>query len=261
MVRRDPRTHPRVWGFHAAADRYERSRPDYPAAAVRRLGRALRVGPGTIVVELGSGTGKFTRAIAPWRAARIAIEPTPGMRRVFRDVVPDVPVLDGTAEAIPLPRGFADAVVCAQAFHWFRPRPALAEIARVLRPGGGLGLVWNTRQHTAPFSRRITELIDRYRDDTPSGRDRRWRAAFRAPGSPFGPLHRAQVRHVHRTSPAAVVDRVLSVSVISVLPRAEQRRVAAEVRRILRTEPGTRGRAVVKLPYTTEIFWARRRAR
>jgi ubiquinone/menaquinone biosynthesis C-methylase UbiE len=261
VPRADPRTHPRVWGFHAAADRYERSRPDYPTAAIRRLRRALRAGPGTTVVELGSGTGKFTRAIAPWGAARIAIEPTPGMRRVFRDVVPEVPVLDGTAEAIPLPDGFADAVVCAQAFHWFRARPALREIARVLRPGGRIGLVWNTRQHTAPFSRRITELIDRYRGDTPSTRDQRWRSAFRASDAPFGPLRRAVFSHVHRTPPRAVVDRVLSVSVIAVLPRAEQRKVAAQVRAILRSEPGTRGRSVVALPYTTEIFWARRRVR
>ncbi|MGI0071644.1 MAG: class I SAM-dependent methyltransferase [Thermoplasmata archaeon] len=105
------RLHPAVHGFDRAAGTYERARPDYPVAAVRFLGRALSLGPGRVVVELGSGTGKFTRALASLGVSRVAIEPTAGMRRVFAREVPDVAVLDGTAEAIPLPDPFADAVV------------------------------------------------------------------------------------------------------------------------------------------------------
>jgi SAM-dependent methyltransferase len=211
------------------------------------------------VVELGSGTGKFTRALASIGAARVAIEPAPGMRRVFAQRVPDVPVLDGTAEAIPLPDAFADAVVAAQAFHWFRPGPALREIARVLRPGGGLGLIWNLRDESVGWSHRLTELLDRYGWWIPRVRNRRWRPSFDRPASPFGPLHARTFPHVQRASRATFVARILSVSVIAVLPPKEQRRVAAEVRAILDTDPATRGRSELAMPYRTEVYWAFRR--
>ncbi len=253
------RTHPDVRGFDRAAAMYERARPGYPPAAVRHLGRVLRLAPGRTVVDLGSGTGKFTRALAPLGAARIAIEPTAGMRREFRRAVPDVPVLDGTAEAIPLPDGFADAVVCAQAFHWFRPRRALGEIARVLRPGGGLGLVWNTRDEGLPWSRRISRIVARYRGRSPKSRSRRWRPAFRDPAGPFGPLHAARFAHVQRGTVATFVERTLSVSVIANLPARERRAVAAEVRAVLRDDPSARGRRSLDLPYATEVYWSYRR--
>jgi SAM-dependent methyltransferase len=259
VPRRTPRTHPDVRGFDRAAATYERARPDYPAAAVRYLGRRLGIGPGRIVVDLGSGTGKFTRAIAPLGAARIAVEPTPGMRRVFARAVPDVPVVDGTAEAIPLPDGFADAVVCAQAFHWFRPRRAMREIARILRPGGGLGLVWNTREEHIGWSRQISRIVARYRWMSPKSRSSRWRPAFAAPGSPFGPIHEAHFSHAQRGTVATFVERTLSVSVIANLPPADRRAVAREVRRVLETDPASRGRRILELPYTTEVYWARRR--
>jgi SAM-dependent methyltransferase len=256
---RSRRTDPAVRGFDRAAETYERARPDYPAAAVRHLGRVLHLGPGRIVVDLGSGTGKFTRALAPLGATRVAVEPTPGMRRVFRRAVPDVALIDGTAEAIPLPDGFADAVVCAQAFHWFRPRPALREIARVVRPGGGLGLVWNTRDDRLPWSRQISRIIGRYRRGTPEHRAQRWRPAFRGRGSPFGPLHAARFAHAQAGPPEMFVDRFLSVSVIANLPPAERRGVAAEIRELLRTDRATRGRRRITLPYETQVFWSYRR--
>jgi SAM-dependent methyltransferase len=260
MSRGLPRTHPAVRGFDRAAAAYERARPGYPPAAVRYLGRVLRLGPGRTVVDLGSGTGKFTRALAPLGAARVAVEPTAGMRRVFRTAVPDVPVLDGTAEAIPLPDGFADAVVCAQAFHWFRPRAALTEIARVLRPGGGIGLVWNTRdEQSTPWSRRISEIVRRYRWMSPTARWRRWRPAFRASGGPFGSLHAARFPYFQRGTVDTFVERTLSTSVIANLPPSERRSVAAEVREVLRSDPATRGRRWITLPYTTEVYWSRRR--
>ena len=257
------RTHPVVRGFDRAAETYERGRPDYPAAVVRHLGRVLRLHRSTTVVDLGSGTGKFTRALAPLGAARVAVEPTEGMRRVFVRELPDVPVLAGTAEAIPLPDGFADAVVVAQAFHWFRPRPALREIARILRPGGGLGLVWNLRDESVDWSRRLGELIEGYRrsSEIPRSRERRWRSEFGRRGGPFGPLFQKVFSYVQRAPRETFVDRVLSVSVIAILPAAEQRRVAAKVRAVLASDPATRGRSVLTLPYRTDVYWAFRDGR
>lgn len=251
------RTHPAVRGFDRVADVYERGRPGYPAAAVRHLGRVLHLGPGRTVVDLGSGTGKFTRALAPLGAARVAVEPTAGMRRVFERVVPDVPVLDGTAEKIPLPDRFADAIVCAQAFHWFHPRTALKEFARVLRPGGGVGLVWNTRDDTVSWSRRISEVTERYhRKEHSRARWEPWKPAFDRPHGPFGPLYAREFPSAQRAPTEKFIDRVLSVSVVAVQSPAERRRVAREVREILRTDPLTRGRPVLTLPMRTELYWA-----
>lgn len=256
--RRSFRTHPAVRGFDRGADAYERGRPDYPGAAVRHLGRVLRLGRSTTVVDLGSGTGKLTRALAPLGAARVAVEPIAGMRRVFAREVPDVPAVPGSAEAIPLPDGFADAVLVAQAFHWFRTRPALREIARVLRPGGGLGLVWNLRDESAGWTRRLAEIMEAHRRSAqvPRSRDRSWQGAFEDGSVPFGALHRKEFSHVQRAPRERFVFRVLSVSYMALLPRAEQRRVAEEVREVLAIDPATRGRTEVAMPYRTEVYWS-----
>jgi SAM-dependent methyltransferase len=260
MPRRPPRTHAAVRGFDRAAVVYERARPDYPSAAVRFLGRALGVGPGTTVVELGSGTGKFTRAIEPWHAARIAIEPTPGMRAVFRRTVPDVALLDGTAEEIPLPAGCADAVVSAQAFHWFRPRPTLRELRRVLRPHGGVGLVWNTRSDGG-WSGRLTALLRGfgYASRGRTEGDAPWERAFNAPSSGFTRVRYRAFPHAQWGRPGLFVDRALSVSYIANLPPAGRRGAARAVRRFLATDPETRGRRRIRLPMKTEVYWSRRR--
>src|SRR5690348_16873879 len=126
--------------FDGSAERYERGRPGFPEPVIGYLTRALRLRPGSTVIELGAGTGKLTRQLLRAGVRVVAVEPLPGMRRVFRKVVPRPAVLRaGTAEAIPMPPESADAVVAAQAFHWFHTDAALTEIARVLRPGGGLG--------------------------------------------------------------------------------------------------------------------------
>ncbi|MGP8074092.1 MAG: class I SAM-dependent methyltransferase [Thermoplasmata archaeon] len=250
------RTAPAVRGFERSAEAYERGRPGYPASVARHLARALRLGPRRTVVELGSGTGKFTRTLVPVGCAIVAVEPTAGMRRVFERTVPDIPVLPGTAEAIPLPDGLADAVVAAQAFQWFRPRPAMEEIARVLRPGGGLGLVWNVRDESVGWMKVISRILGRY-NHAPQVRERRWKAAFRAKGVPFPPPRMRRISHVQRATPSEVLDRFLSVSSIAILPAADRRKVATEIRELLRSDPMTRGRSYVDLPYDTEVYWTR----
>jgi SAM-dependent methyltransferase len=259
VSRRPPPLHPAVHGFDRRARTYERGRPGYPAAAMRFLARALGIGPGRLVVELGSGTGKFTGGLLPFGAAVVAVEPTDGMRRLFVRRFPSTVVLAGQAEAIPLPDGCADVVVVAQAFHWFRPRPALREIARVLRPGGRLGLVWNTRDESVPWVRRLSTVVDRYRGTAPKAREGRWRRPLEVDPR-FGPLRRRDFAHRQRARPRTLVERVWSVSVIALLSPARQRAVAREVRAILATDPSTRGRPFVDLPYRTEVYWCRRRA-
>ena len=127
-------------GFGRAADVYERSRPSYPADAVARLVSELDIRAGRRVLDLAAGTGKLTRLLAEHGAELVAVEPSAAMREAFVSVLPGVPVHEGTAEKIPLADTSVDAVVVAQAFHWFDAPRALVEIARVLRPVGGLAL-------------------------------------------------------------------------------------------------------------------------
>lgn len=258
MTRRTPALHPAVRGFDRRARTYERGRPEYPAPALAFLARTLSLRRGRVVVDLGSGTGKLTRGLLAFGAAVVAVEPAAGMREVFARTLPGTLVVAGQAEAIPLPDGCADAVLVAQAFHWFRPRAALREIARVLRPGGHLALVWNVRDDAVPWVRRMTELVDRYRGTAPRARDGRWQNVL-ARTRAFGPLRLRTFRHRQRASPRTIVQRVWSISVIALLAPAEQRSVADAMRAILAADPATRGRRRVSLPYRTEVYWCRKR--
>ncbi len=257
---RGNRTHPAVQGFDRAAAAYERGRPSYPEAAVRYLARTLGLRPGRTVVELGSGTGKFTRLLLPTGAAVVPVEPTRGMREEFRRQLPQQPVLDGVAEAIPVPDDFADAVVAAQAFHWFRPRPALREIERVLVQDGRLGLIWNRRDGLVDWVDRIGRIIDRYSQRIPRTRQGRWLRLFDTGELPFTRLEKRTFPFVQRLTTSELVERFLSVSRIAVQPASERRKVARGILEVVRHDPVTRGQAVVDLPYRTQVYVSRLRS-
>jgi SAM-dependent methyltransferase len=240
-------------GFDTAAEAYERGRPEYPEAAIAHLVRRLAIGPGRRVVELGAGTGKLTRALRPYGATLLPVEPSPGMRKVFRREVPGLRVRVGTAEAIPLPSGSADAVVAGQAFHWFRPGPTVRELRRVLRPGGGLGLVWNQRDGSVRWMAEFGRILHRHRGGFPDQDRNPWRRAIDGRHG-FARLERTNYRTRQRIRPAALVDRAVSVSFIAAQPAAVRAEVADEVRALLRTTPATRGRRTIALPYRTELF-------
>jgi SAM-dependent methyltransferase len=167
----DPRIHPAAaTGFERSVEDYERGRPDFPMAAVDFLVERLRLGPGRTLLELGPGTGKLTRLLAPTRARIVAIEPVAAMREALARNAPAAEVLDAVAEELPVEDESIDAAVAAQAFHWFDGPRALDELGRVLRGGGRLGLVWNVRDESVPWIGELTDLIEPYRGDTPSHR-------------------------------------------------------------------------------------------
>ena len=139
-------------GFEKEAQAYARGRPDYPAALSAWLAQALGLGPGREVADVGAGTGKFTALLATTGATVVGVEPVDAMRaKIDALQLPTVRAMAGTAQAIPLSAATLDAVVCAQAFHWFATRDALDEFHRVLRPGGKLGLVWNVRDESVDW--------------------------------------------------------------------------------------------------------------
>lgn len=241
-------------GFSQAADAYARGRPDYPPEVAGWLRGDLDLGPGRTVVDLGAGTGKFTPLLLATGAAVVAVEPVAQMLEKLAAALPDAEARAGTAEAIPLPDGAADAVVCAQAFHWFANPAALAEIRRVLKPGGRLGLIWNVRDSRLGWMARIDAIQRPYEGDTPRFHNGQWRTLFPAPG--FGPLHERHYRHGHTGAPEDVIlNRIRSVSFIAALPPGERARVDAQLRALIASTPELRGREVVTVPYETAAYW------
>jgi SAM-dependent methyltransferase len=248
----------RGWGTARAVSAYERGRPGYPPEAVAELVRLLGMAPGATVLDLAAGSGKLTRQLVAAGAALVAVEPSAAMRERLAAAAPGVRVLDGTAEAIPLPDGALDAVTVGQAFHWFDGPAAVAELRRVLRPGGRVGLVWNVRDESVPWMARVTAVIDRHAGDAPRYRDGRWRAAFDA-GAGFTPLGERTFHHLHHLDRAVALDRFASISFIAALPDAERAQVLAEIDRVIAADPSLAGQDRIGLPYRTDLFWCERR--
>jgi SAM-dependent methyltransferase len=245
-------------GYSRAADAYERGRPGYPEDAVGRLAAELGLEGGRVVLDLAAGTGKLTRHLVETGAEVVAVEPVEQMRAALGQRLPGVTAVAGTAEQIPLPDGSVDAVAVGQAFHWFAGDRALAEIHRVLRPPGRLGLVWNARDESAPWVAGLTEIMEPFRGSAPRYLDGAWREAFEGTAL-FEPLEHASFRHVHRLPPEAALARVASVSFVAALPEHERQDVLGRVRELLARDPDTRDRSEIELPYRTDVYWARRR--
>jgi SAM-dependent methyltransferase len=249
--------HEAARGFELAPKPYEIGRPTYPPDAVARLVAELGIGPDKRVVDLAAGTGKLTRLLASTGASLVAVEPVGAMRAALSAALPDVEAVAGTAEAIPLPDASVDAVTVGQAFHWFDGDAALAEIHRVLRPGGRLGLVWNVKDESVDWIEKLGGIMESYRGDAPRVASGAWKEAFDRTRL-FTPLERARFSFVHEADFAAVVARVTSVSFIASLPPAEFARVVERVRTLLATHPETQGRTTFELPYRTGAYWCER---
>ena len=240
-------------GFAIAAGVYEESRPTYPPEAVDWLSSELKLGPGRTVVDLAAGTGKLTRLLTPTDAIVIAVEPVDEMRDALRETTPGADARPGTAERTGLPESSVDAVTVAQAFHWFDAPAALAEIHRVLRPGGKLALVWNVRDLDHPTQRAIDDLFSPYRGDTPSHRSRLWRDAL-AETALFERAETAHFPNVQTLDADTLVHRVASTSFIADLPDDERNGVLHRARAIA---AGLADR--FPFPYTSEIELFERR--
>jgi SAM-dependent methyltransferase len=222
------------------------------------LAGGLRLGPAATLVEQGAGTGKLTGAMVSRCRRVVAVEPGAEMRRELAARVPGALVVGGVAEAIPVASGAAASVACAQAFHWFATPGALAEIHRVLSPGGRLGLAWNQRDESVEWVARLAGLLEPLEGKAPRFRSGRWREALRE--SPlFGPLQGATFATEQVGPPELVVERTASTSFVAALPPGRREEVLEEVRRLLATHPATAGRPEVRLPYVTHVHWCERR--
>lgn len=240
-------------GFSTQAITYAQGRPDYPRQLTGWLAETLRIDAQSSVIDLGAGTGKFTRLLSTLAPTLTAVEPVAAMGAQLTKLLPDVRLVNGTAESIPLPCASADAVVCAQAFHWFSTEAALAEIHRVLKPQGRLGLVWNVRDESVDWVAAITDIITPYEGDTPRFHTGRWREAFT--GEYFSEPEVTCFPYSHVGSPQEVImDRFLSVSFIAALPEASKSVVTAQLQALIDTHPSLKGRDTVAFPYQTQAY-------
>ncbi|HUL98891.1 MAG TPA: class I SAM-dependent methyltransferase [Mycobacterium sp.] len=228
----------RSLSFGAEAAAYERGRPSYPPEAIDWL----LPGGARDVLDLGAGTGKLTTRLVERGLSVVAVDPIPEMLELLGDSLPATPALLGTAEEIPLPDDSVDAVLVAQAWHWFDPTRAIPEVARVLRPGGRLGLVWNTRDERMGWVRNLGRIIG-HEDDPFSNR-------VTLP-APFVDLERHQVEWTNYLTPQALIDLVASRSYCITSPADVRTRTLEQVRELLATHPALANSTGLALPYVT----------
>ncbi|MEV8212329.1 class I SAM-dependent methyltransferase [Leifsonia sp. NPDC077715] len=233
--------------FDRAADVYDAARPSYPADAVSWL----LDGTDDPVVDLGAGTGKLTAALVERGRDVVAVGPSPEMLRVLRERLPDVPAHEGTGERLPLPAASAGVVLVAQAWHWVDAERAIPEVARVLRPGGRLGLVWNERDESIGWVRELGELMD-------AGSAAFDDEADPVLAPPFGPLEKHETRWVQALDREGLLDLARSRSYFITKDPDAQAAVIESLRRLMREHPDLAGRDTFELPYVTRSYRATR---
>jgi len=247
-------------GFDSAPDVYARARPSYPPDAVAWLVEHCEIRPDARVCDLAAGTGILTRLLTATGASVIAVEPVAGMRHVLKAALPAIPALAATAEALPLAGSSLDVVTVAQAFHWFDASRAFAELGRVLRPGGRVGLIWNARDRSVGWVNQLWSIMDRVEKRAPWRDHEHWSDSALGERRGFGSLHEATFHHAPVLSIDDVVARFASVSHVAVLPKLERADVLDEVRRLLATNPDTVGRTELAIPYRVDAYWCERLA-
>jgi SAM-dependent methyltransferase len=259
---------------------YVAGRPSYPLHLVKSildntLITAINNNNSIIrIVDLGAGTGKFTEVLIEVIKTYqkqynnvsfhiIAVEPVEGMRKKFSHLLPDIAVVAGSADSIPLAANSVDLVISAQSFHWFANYQSLIEIHRILKnETGALALIWNTRDTTVDWVAALEGEINKYYGpDVPRQQTKQWIQAFYHDSAKnlFNlPLSEAHYSNevVQQGSIDIILARVLSISVIGQLPQQEQDEIAERVRNLVLTHPSTAGLTHYTLPYRTHIYWS-----
>lgn len=254
------RLHPTARAFDGVGELYDRHRPGYPPAAVQRVADQLEIAPGRRVLDLAAGTGKLTREWVARGAEVIAVEPVAGMRTVLAERLPGIEILDGSAEAMPLDDASVAAATVGHAFHWFDAAAALAELHRVIAPGGGLAVLFNRRDLTTGVQAAIDELLTPYRGDTPSWNGAPWDAPL-LDNDWFESLELARVPFTQQLDKDELAGRVASISFVARLDDRSRDRIADALHELFEAAatPDATDTPVVTLAYVCEVRLLMRR--
>ena len=251
-------------GFSSSVDAYERGRPGYSETALSFVRKTILNAATEIdappparkprVLDLAAGTGKFTSLIFdPMSWDLSAVEPIDEMRSKLNSKLPLVGSVSGTAEKIPFKDEHFDVVTVAQAFHWFDYAPAVIEIARVLRPGGRLILIWNLRDESgASWVSQLSEILDRYESGVPRFKTMKWRSGFQQSPCPLTEVDYQQFSFEQVGDLQLMRDRVASISFIASLTPGEREIALAEMDEVFRSAMNAEGE--IKMPYRTHVY-------
>ncbi|KAF8121952.1 S-adenosyl-L-methionine-dependent methyltransferase [Boletus edulis] len=264
-------------GFAAGTNElYDRARPSYPQDSVRLIKKAVDNATPLNIVEIGAGTGLFTRTLLAdedneTRIASLkAIEPSAGMREVFKQRVSheSVSISDGTFDNVPsVENGWADLIIIAQAFHWCPDYgKACAEFARILKPGGAVAFIWNLENRDAAgWVAQLRDRIEIHERGSPQFRLGLWRQAFSTESynNYFNPPEEKEWVYQVATSEEICVDRALSKSYISILPPDQKQSVIDDIKAIVARGDGKvwidESKGVFEYPYKTLVVLARKK--
>jgi len=225
--------HPLAAHFGGVADAYERGRPGYSRAAAGAIMGELGLRAGDPVLDLAAGTGKLTTRLLELGLDVVAVEPQEAMRSALATAIGPARALEGVAEAIPLGNASVAAVTVGDGFHWFDAERALAEIARVLRSGGGLAIVVSVPDWTgASWAHELGTLIAENRPEHPFYDGPPWTEALRDAGG-WGEPREVRVTSSRATDPGAVVDHVASMSWVAALPEHDRERLLGRARELI----------------------------
>lgn len=220
---------------------YDKVRPGFIPAAVDYLVKSLDVKEGGRVVDLAAGTGKFTRAIADRGFDLVAVEPSEGMIASFRKNFPDIPCEQGDSYHIPLDDESADGITVAQAFHWFADHQSLKEIARVLKPGAKVALIWNYEGlDDTPengWQRQVTNYVHSFDLGVPQYRHGKWLKAFENQSYFKTPFQEAHFKFEMEYKQSEIWPYWESRSYITALPEDKRMEVKAKIEQMIANSP------------------------
>ncbi|RZU65066.1 methyltransferase family protein [Microterricola gilva] len=230
--------------FQHGADGYDRHRPGYPEESVRWL----RGAPSTPqdVLDLGAGTGKLSAAMLAHGDRVTAVDPSADMLRVAAERMPELTTIVGSGEHIPLPDASVDLVTVAQAWHWMDEELVTREVVRVLRPGGRLGLIWNSRDAGVPWVAALSTAMHAELNAT---------AFVPTLGAGMTVVGRHVERWTQCTDRAGILNLATTRSYYLVAGEAERAAMLARIEAVLDAHPETRAETIL-LPYVTEGWLA-----
>ena len=240
--------------FGSAAEIYDVGRPSYPNDAVAWMLEPVMDDAQRPVraVDVGAGTGILTRTVADLGTEVTAVDPDAAMLAQLESSVPDVPTAVGTAEDLPLPDASADAIVAGQAWHWVEPVAGSRECGRVLRPGGVLGLIWNSRETSRDWTARLDAILNT------SAAERMIAEQGVEVHSPFGPVEQAEWRWSRPMTRDQMLAMARSRSYVITASPEKRATIESELAELFDTLD-LHGDTTIDLPYVTTAFRARNR--